>query len=62
MHKDNLPICARQYSFRDVVHTINRGRLWLALVMQGQEFQVLITEGDVRCAFDSDHDYKTLIA
>lgn len=62
MHKDNLPICARQDSFRDVVHIINCGRLGLALVMQGQELLGLITDGDVRRAFDSDHDYKTLIA
>lgn len=62
MHKDNLPICARQDSFRDFVHTINRGRLGFALVMQGQELQGLITDGDVRRAFDSYHDYKTLTA
>lgn len=62
MHKDNLPICACQDSIRDVVHTINRGQLWLALVMQGQELQGLITDGDVIRAFDSGHDYKTLAA
>lgn len=62
MHKDNLPICAPEDTFRDVVHVINRGRLGLALVMEGQELKGLITDGDVRRAFDSDHDYKTLIA
>ena len=62
MHKDNLPICSPQNSFRDVVHVINRGRLGLALVMQGQELKGLVTDGDVRRAFDSDHDYKTLTA
>jgi arabinose-5-phosphate isomerase len=62
MHKDNLPICSPQDSFRDVVHVINRGRLGLALVMEGQALKGLITDGDVRRAFDSDHDYKTLTA
>ena len=60
MHKDNLPICSPQDSFRDVVHVINRGRLGLTLVMQGQELKGLVTDGDVRRAFDSDLDYKTL--
>lgn len=62
MHKENLPICSPQDSFRDVVHVINRGRLGLALVMEGQALKGLITDGDVRRAFDSDHDYKTLTA
>lgn len=62
MHKHNLPVCSPQHSFRDVVHVINRGRLGLSLVMEGQELKGLITDGDVRRAFDSDHDYKTLTA
>ena len=62
MHKDNLPICSPQDSFRDVVHVINRGRLGLALVMEEQHLKGLISDGDVRRAFDSDHDYKTLTA
>lgn len=62
MHKENLPICSPQDSFRDVVHVINRGRLGLALVMQGQELNGLITDGDVRRTFDANHDCKALIA
>lgn len=62
MHKENLPICSPQECFRDVVHVINRGRLGLALVMQEQELKGLITDGDVRRAFDANHDFKTLIA
>ena len=52
MYKDNLPICAKDDTFSDVVHVINRGRLGLALVMEGQELKGLITDGDVRRAFD----------
>jgi arabinose-5-phosphate isomerase len=62
MHKENLPICSSQDCFRDVVHVINRGRLGLALVMQEQELKGLITDGDVRRAFDANDDCKALIA
>lgn len=62
MHKDNLPICAPEASFRDVVHEINRGRLGLTLVTRGEQLLGLITDGDVRRAFDSEQDYKQLTA
>jgi arabinose-5-phosphate isomerase len=62
MKKDNLPICRQEDSFRDVVHVINRGRLGLALVMDGEKLLGLITDGDVRRAFDSEQDYKTIQA
>ena len=62
MHKDNLPICRQDDSFRDVVHTINRGRLGLALVMEGEALLGLITDGDVRRAFDSELDYRGIQA
>lgn len=62
MHKDNLPVCEPGDSFRDVVHTINSGRLGLTLVMEHGRLVGLVTDGDVRRAFDADHDYKTLTA
>jgi arabinose-5-phosphate isomerase len=62
MHKENLPICGQDDSFKDVVHVINRGRLGLALVMEEGRLLGLITDGDVRRAFDSASDYKTIIA
>jgi arabinose-5-phosphate isomerase len=62
MKKDNLPICRQEDSFRDVVHVINRGRLGLALVMDGEKLLGLITDGDVRRAFDSEQDYRTIQA
>lgn len=62
MHKDNLPFCTADASFRDVVQVINRGRLGLALVMDGERLLGLITDGDVRRAFDSGLDYKALTA
>jgi arabinose-5-phosphate isomerase len=62
MHKDKLPICRQEDSFRNVVQTINRGRLGLALVMEGDALLGLITDGDIRRAFDSDHDFKDIQA
>ncbi|NOV22349.1 KpsF/GutQ family sugar-phosphate isomerase [Cupriavidus necator] len=62
MHKENLPVCPPDASFRDVVHVINRGRLGMALVMEGTQLQGVITDGDVRRAFDSDRDYKAIVA
>lgn len=62
MHKENLPICRQEDSFKDVVHAITRGRLGLVLVMEGAELRGLITDGDVRRAFDSELDYKGIQA
>lgn len=62
MHKDKLPVCAPSDVFRDVVHVINRGRLGLALVMEGDRLAGIITDGDVRRAFDQDVDYRSLSA
>lgn len=62
MHKDNLPVCRPDASFRDVVHEINRGRLGLVLVMQDGDLLGIITDGDVRRAFDSAADYREIAA
>ena len=62
MHKDNLPKCHQDELLKDVVHTITRGRLGLALVMEGDDLVGLITDGDVRRAFDSDVDFRTIRA
>lgn len=62
MHKENLPTCRPDASFRDVVHVINRGRLGVALVMDGESLHGVVTDGDVRRAFDSDCDYKSIQA
>jgi arabinose-5-phosphate isomerase len=62
MHTENLPICLKEDSFKDVVHAITRGRLGLILIMEGDELCGLITDGDVRRTFDSDLDYKRIQA
>lgn len=62
MHKDKLPVCQTGAAFREVVQTITRGRLGMTLVMEGEALQGVITDGDVRRAFDRETEFKTLQA
>ncbi|WP_332813504.1 KpsF/GutQ family sugar-phosphate isomerase [Ramlibacter sp.] len=62
MHKENLPICRPDSRFRDVVQAITRGRLGMTLVMRDFDLVGLITDGDVRRAFDRDCDFRSLQA
>ncbi len=62
MHKDRLPVVAPSASFKEVVHSINRGHMGLTLVMEGDALAGIITDGDIRRAFDRDVDFRTLTA
>lgn len=63
MHKDNLPFCSPTSSFRDVLQTITAGRLGVALVCNDQQQLVgIITDGDVRRAYDKSDEVKQLTA
>ncbi|WP_368923431.1 SIS domain-containing protein [Comamonas aquatica] len=62
MNKEPLPVCAPHSSFREVVNAITYGRLGLALVMEGESLRGIITDGDVRRAFDAQDDVKHLQA
>jgi arabinose-5-phosphate isomerase len=62
MHRQNLPICAVDASFREVLQTITFGRLGLAMVMDGTALCGLITDGDIRRAFDKAEDPLRLLA
>lgn len=53
MHRGNLPVCEVGAGFKDVLHTITRGRLGLAIVMDGEILQGIITDGDIRRAFEN---------
>lgn len=52
MHRQNLPLCHVQDTFKQVIHCINRGRLGLALVMKNDNLTGIITDGDIRRAFE----------
>lgn len=62
MHKDNLPFCTPTSSFRDVLQTITAGRLGVALVLKEHKLVGIITDGDVRRAYDKSDDVKQLCA
>ena len=58
----NLPFCKLDSNFREVVSTMNTGRLGLALVMEGKKLQGIITDGDLRRALDAYDNPKLLKA
>ena len=62
MHKENIPICSPDASFRDVVHAITCGRLGVVLVKNDNNMIGIISDGDVRRAFDEVSDYKKIKA
>ncbi len=62
MHKKALPVCSPSTVFRDVVHTITSGRLGMTLIMDGNRLVGVITDGDVRRAFDRVENHLALKA
>jgi len=52
MHSRNLPQCSPQTEFKGVVQTISRGRLGIALVVEGETLVGVITDGDLRRALE----------
>lgn len=62
MHQAPLPVCQPETSFRGVVNAITYGRLGLALVMEGQALRGIITDGDVRRAFENHDDVRGMQA
>jgi len=56
MHRDNLPICAPSSPLREVVGVITRGKLGVALVMEAGRMRGIITDGDLRKAFEDAPD------
>lgn len=62
MHKEALPACAPDANFRAIINEIGAGRLGLTLVMQEGVLCGLITDGDVRRAFDRFDDIASVKA
>jgi len=52
MSFENLPIVKETSSFKDVIHSITRGKLGLSLVMLDDEIKGIITDGDLRRALE----------
>jgi len=48
MRTDNLPVIDADSSLSDIINTMSRGRLGLALVNEGNKTKGIITDGDLR--------------
>lgn len=62
MQTKNLPFCKPKSDFREVVSTMNTGRLGLALVIVENQLQGIITDGDLRRALNAHENPTTLQA
>lgn len=62
MRKKRLPICSSETVFKDIVLTINKGQMGLALVMDDGVLKGIITDGDLRRVFAREDDFSYLIA
>ncbi len=56
MKRLSLPVCSPEASFQEVVQVITRGRLGLAIVLEGKELRGIITDGDILRAFKKFRD------
>lgn len=62
MRHDNLPVCKSDANFRSIINEIGAGRLGLVLVMDDDNLCGIITDGDVRRAFDRFEDITAVTA
>ena len=62
MRHDNLPVCKSDANFRSIINEIGAGRLGLVLVMEDDKLCGIITDGDVRRAFDRFEDITAVTA
>jgi len=62
MRHDNLPVCKSDANFRSIINEIGAGRLGLVLVMEDDNLCGIITDGDVRRAFDRFEDITAVTA
>jgi arabinose-5-phosphate isomerase len=62
MHKDHLPICGPGAPLREVVGVITRCKLGVALVMDAGRMRGIITDGDLRKAFETSDNPLNLCA
>ncbi len=51
MHKDNLPTLSPETKMSEALVTISKGKLGLAVVLEGHTIVGLVTSGDIRRAF-----------
>lgn len=62
MHRGPLPVCTPNSSFRELVSIMTAGRMGLALVMDSDILMGIITDGDLRRAFEKHEIMKEVVA
>ena len=62
MRSGNLPTCSPNAQFREVVNVISRGRLGIVLVTEGETLIGVITDGDLRRAFEKYAEISAVFA
>jgi arabinose-5-phosphate isomerase len=62
MFKNELPMCSQNDSFRSVIREITSGKLGLVLVIDDGHLVGIITDGDIRRAFERYDDCRSLFA
>lgn len=53
MVRERLPFCPPDAGFQEVIHTVTRGHLGLALVGSPEDLHGIITDGDIRRSFEA---------
>ncbi len=56
MKRDNLPIVNRESSIKEIIHTVSKARLGLAVVQEADLIVGIITDGDIRRAMEEFED------
>jgi arabinose-5-phosphate isomerase len=56
MKSENLPICKRETSIKEVIHNISRGKVGLTVVLNGKKIEGIVTDGDIRRAMEQNED------
>lgn len=56
MRRDKLPILKIETEIDEVIHTISRGKLGLAIIIENEEIWGIITDGDIRRAMENHRD------
>ena len=56
MKKENLPICSKDTDIKELIHTITDGKCGLVVVIEDEEIQGIITDGDIRRFMESKEE------
>ena len=57
MTSNDLPICKKENSVKEVIHTITKGKCGLAVVMENEVILGIITDGDIRRAMEEKEKF-----